>query len=150
MNAFAFRLEALLKYRVARRDRCRQLLAQLLADDRSLVEQQRAIAQERRFQLDELRRLGNSGSLDVDRSINRRYYAARLVAEVNAVDRSRALLARQLVMCRQTLARAEQEVKVLTKLKEKRRAEFLYEEDRRAARELDEIWMAAHNEELSR
>ena len=150
MKRFQFRLESLLKYRAARRDHCRQLLAQLLADDRALVDQKRTIGLQRDAQLAELRDIGRAGQINVDGAISRRYFAARLNAHSQAIEHQRTLLAGQLELCRRALSKADQDVRVLEKLKEKRQAEHQYEQERRSSRELDETWMAAHLEEFTR
>jgi flagellar export protein FliJ len=109
-----------------------------------------ALVQRQRLDLlDELRKLAATGTVDVDRTISRRYYAARLAGEIHALNRTRSLVARQLEHCRLTLAHAEREVQVLEKLEDKHRAAFEYEQNRREARELDETWVAAHIGELS-
>jgi flagellar export protein FliJ len=149
VREFAFRYHALLKLRESRRDRCRQLLAGLLSDDRTLATRQTSVEKQRQLQLDELRDLAATGTVDVDRTIARRYYAARLTGEIQTLTRARALVARQLEQCRQALSKSDREVKVLEKLKEKQHAEFAYEENRREIRELGETWVAAHIEELS-
>ncbi len=120
------------------------MLARLLADDRTLVEQRRHLQNQRLVQLDELRRLGEAGDVDVDGSTSRRYYTGRLLGQAAVVDRNRELLQQQLQLCRQALMKADQDVKALEKLAERRRAEFLYEDERRTARVLEDTWAAAH------
>ena len=150
MRKFVFRFQALLRLRINRRDRCRQLLAGLLSDDCVLATRQSAVEKQRLLQLEELRALAATGTVDVDRTISRRYYAARLTSEIQTLQRTRGLVARQLEQCRQALSFADREVKILEKLKEKQQTEFVYEENRREIRELDETWVAANFEELSR
>jgi flagellar protein FliJ len=147
---YEFRYRALLKLRLARRDRCRQILAGLLSDDHVLAARRDSVEKQRVGQLDELRALASTGTVDVDRTISRRYYAARLAGEIQTLERTRALVAKQLEQCRQALSFADREVKVLEKLEERQRSEFMYEQNRREIRELDETWVAAHIEELSR
>ncbi|MCH7689245.1 MAG: hypothetical protein IH899_21650 [Planctomycetes bacterium] len=66
------------------------------------------------------------------------------------VDRNRSLIAQQLVLCRQALSKADQDVKVLEKLEEKQREEFRYDEERREAHELEEVWISGHLREYTR
>ena len=149
MRKYDFRYRALLRLRVSRRERCRTILAGLLSDDQVLSARQKSVDTQRLLQLDELRSLAATGTVDVDRTISRRYYAARLTGELQTLERTRLLVAKQLEQCRQALSFADREVRVLERLDEKQRAEFLYEQNRREIRELDETWMAAHIEEFS-
>lgn len=150
MPRFAFRFEALLNYRRNRRDLCRNLLAQLIADDRRLRDLRHSIEADRGGQFDEMRRLGTVGPVDVDGSVSRRYYAGQLLAEIAKVEQDRQLVERQVAMCRHALVEADRQVKVLEKLAEKQRAEFVYEENRKSARELEDVWQTAQLTEASR
>ena len=134
----------MLRFRRNRLDQCQQMLARLLADDRTLVEQRRQLQSQRLEQLDELRRLGEAGGVDVDGSASRRYYSGQLLGQTAVVDHNRELLQQQLQLCRQALMKANQEVKALEKLAERRRAEFVYEDERRTARVLEDTWAAVH------
>ena len=139
---FVFRFDALLQYRRHRRDLCRQVLAQVLADDRALVEQRQLLEQNRISQLQQLRQIVGDGEVNVDAAASRRYFAGRLVADIADTERNRDLVSQQIEVCRAVLTKADQDVKVLEKLREQRQAEFLYEEDRRSTRELEDNWMA--------
>ncbi len=143
MPNFTFRFQALLGYRKNRRDLCRQLLAELLADDTKLDRDRQKLEQNRAEQLQQLRELGERGSVDVDRLAARRYYAGQLVRDIHSIDHNRTLLSQQLDLCRQALTKADQDVKVLEKIAEKQLAEFQYEQQRKSERELNETWLAA-------
>ena len=144
MSNFVFQLESLLRYRKNRRDLCRQLLAQILANLQQLKQDRQSLQRRRVGQIDELRQLGAGGDVDIDRSAARRYYAGHVLGEIQLVDRNREIVAEQLARCRETLIRADQEVKALEKLREKRQADFLYNQQRRERRELDEAWLTTH------
>ena len=139
-----FRFQSLLDYRKNRRDLCRQLLAELIADDAKLDQERRKLDQNRAEQLQQLRAFGERGSVDIDRSSARRYYAGQLVRNIHSIDDNRTLLSQQLDLCRQALTKADQDVKVLEKIAEKQLAEFQYEQQRRTEREMNETWLAAH------
>ncbi len=66
------------------------------------------------------------------------------------MDRNRSLIAQQLVLCRQALSKADQDVKILEKLEEKQREEFQYYEERREEHELEEAWLSGHLKEYTR
>ena len=126
------------------------LLAGLFADDRALGEQRTELEDEHREQLSEIRALANVDTVDIDRAASRRYYAGRLVAEMGLLEQRSQTLQEQIALCRRVLSEADRDVKTLEKLEEKQQAEFEYEQNRRAARELDDCWLSAHAMEYSR
>lgn len=143
MPAFVFKFESVLRVRRHRRDQCRRMLADLLADDDKLAAERAHLEQTRTEQLDELRELGRRGEVDIDRSASRQYYIGRLLGEMRLVDRKRETLAGQLKLCRQALVKADQEVKMLEKLREKHEHEFRAAHERHSARELEDTWLAS-------
>jgi flagellar protein FliJ len=144
MARFTFTLESLLRYRRHRRDLVVNLLAQILADDHKLAAQQAETEEDRQRQIGELKALSESGALDVDRSASRRYYAGLLSGQLQGIARSRATVAGQLDLCRKALVRADQDVKLLDRLKDKQRTEYDQDQERRTARDVEEAWLAAH------
>ena len=150
MRKFVFKFETLLKFRRSRRDLCLQQVAQVLDADRAMQAERESLEQRRLEQLDQLRKLGQAGELDVDRTASRRLYAVQLSNEIRLVEQKRQELARLLEGSRQALVKADQEVKVLEKLKEKQWAQFLDAQERQTARELDEAWLATHAGEYAK
>ena len=150
MKQFQFKFQALLNFREYRRDLCRLYLAEVLENDRTLISQRHSLERNRNDQLDELRDLSREGDVNIDRSASRRYFAGQLTGEMQLVDRNRSLIVQQLVLCRQALSKADQDVKVLEKLEEKQREEYRYDEERREAQELEEVWMSGHLREYTR
>ena len=150
MKNFRFKFAALRKFRENRRDLCRQLLAQLFADDTRLIDEKSKLEQTRLSQLEELRQLAFQGPVDVDRVSARRYHAGQLVGEMRVADHQRSLLAKQIELCRTALAKADQDVRILEKLEERQRAEFRNEQERREQLELHDVWLAAHCGEFVR
>lgn len=140
MSRYNFPLASLLTYRRHRRELCRQLLAEVLADDARLRAEQRGLEQEHGGLLSELRRFGQGGGLDVDRAASRRYYAALVSRRIDASLERLKLVAGQLHLCRQALVKADGEVRMLERLEESRRAEHRAQEERRAAHELEDLW----------
>ena len=88
VKKFVFQLESLLRFRENRRDLCRQVLAQIFAEQKRLKQFRLSLEQQRIDQLDEMRQLGEQGEVDVDRSASRRYYAGQILGEIRAVVRS--------------------------------------------------------------
>ena len=145
MKKFSFKLEPLLKLRKNQRDLRQQRLAEVLRRDEGLLADRRRTEAERQTQIEELRSLGSSGvDIDIDASTSRRFYAAQLSGQLDEIDQRRTALASQIDECRQALVRADQAVKALEKLGEKQQAEFIYDHERREARDLEEAWQAIH------
>ena len=150
MRKFVFKFETLLKFRKSQRDLCLQQVAQVLDADQSMQVEHASLEQNRLEQLDQIRKLGQAGELDVDRTVSRRLYSVQLSSEIRLVEHKRHELARLLEGSRQALVKADQKVKVLEKLNEKQWAEFLYAQERKTARELDEVWLATHAGEYAK
>ena len=150
MKTFAFKFEPVLKLRRYRRDLCRQLLAQVLADDAQLVSQRQSMESARQHQLAELRSLSEGGVVDISGAASRRYYIGQLAGEIRAVEHRREVVAQQIALCRQALVRADQDVKALEKIGEKQRREYEDEQDRLGARELEDVWSSARSAEIRR
>lgn len=150
MRKFVFRFQALLRYREHQRDLCRQLLAGVLADESNLISQGNRLETTRQQQFDELRQLGQPGEVDVDKSASRRYYAGQLLGDMRQLQRQRDVVSQQLQLCRQALVKADQQVKVLEKLEERQRAEFRYFQERQAAKQLEDEWLAVRAKDFSR
>lgn len=144
MGQFRFQFDALLRLRRHKRDLCRQLLAQVFASDQELLNRRARVEADRNEVLDQLRGLGGAGqTVDIDRAAARRFHSGQLLVELRLIDRNRDLVAQQIRLCREALIKADQDVRVLEKLQEKQRAEFLYQQERRAARELEEAWLSS-------
>jgi len=145
MKKFAFKLDPLLKLRTNQRDKCQQLLADVLRRDDDLVHRQSETERDRRTQIDELRDLTSAGAeLNVDASVSRRSYAGHLSGHIGTIEAERAALRRQIDLCRQALIRADQAVKSLEKLADHQRSEFVFIQQSVEARELEQTWQAAH------
>jgi flagellar export protein FliJ len=145
---FQFKLETLLNMRRGRRNQCRQVLAEVLRRDAELAAEMERVVQERLGQLQELRDLNSSRELNIDATSARRYFAGQLTSEIAGLDRRRNIVAAQLEFCRQTLVKADQDVKALENLKDKQLTEFSQLQERRAQRELEDSWSAAHWDEV--
>ena len=149
MARFVFRLESVLTYRRGLRDQAQRVLAQLLQQDEAIRRNASEVEGRRGEQLSELRAILGGGAVDVDRAAMRRYHAGVLSLELQSIEQQRLQLAENLKKCRELLAKAEQEVRLLEKLREKQLAEFLHEEERRAGRDREEAWLGAHWAEFS-
>jgi|GEM_PF-796250 len=143
MKKYKFKLDPLLRLRTNQRDKCQQLLAEVLRRDDELLHRRSETEKDRRMQIDELRDLGSAGAeLNVDASVSRRSYAGHLAGHIGSIEAERAALRRQIDLCRQALVRADQAVKSLEKLAEQQRSEFVFHQQAIEARELEQTWQA--------
>ncbi|MCA9022223.1 MAG: flagellar FliJ family protein [Planctomycetaceae bacterium] len=125
-----------------KRSMCRQLLGEMLQTDQRLIDQAEQLKQHRTEQLQEIRARQSEGLVDIDGTTSLRYYAGQLQAQIQSVIASRNVVGKQIALCRQTLAKAEQEVKAMEKLSDKYRDAFLYAQNQKEMIELEETWSA--------
>ncbi len=138
----AFKLAPLQRYREHQRDLCRQLLAQAIADDATLRAQQDELTASREQLLAEIAAMQQQQRLNVGEAAARRYHAARLQGQVQAITIQREDVARRIQLCRQTLVKADQGVKVLEKLEEQARTAAEQLREHKESREREEAWQA--------
>lgn len=142
MADFHFRLQALLRYRERLRDLCRQRLAQLLTEDQGWIDRDTQSRAEQSETVAEIQQLQQEHPLPLDQVSSRQTHVQRLKIQQRAIAAERERVAIQIAFCQQALVRADQGVKVLENLAETQREEFLAEEERRSAREREELWQA--------
>jgi flagellar biosynthesis chaperone FliJ len=150
VSGFIFTLRPLLEFRRHRRDACRQLLAQVLADEASLLAEKQTVLASRQRQFDEIRDLSRSGPVAVERAVARRYHSGQLLGLVRALDERRRIVGQQLQLCRDALVKADQEVKVLERLQERQRSEYDYRAERVSQFEREDAWMTRKLVEAAR
>ncbi len=149
MKGFHFKLAPVLKHRLHRRDLCRHLLAQLLADDRRFEEQKAEVEREHGQILDEIKASGQAGPVNIEAAAQRRFYSSRLRLRIAELAQQKQLLADQVRFCRNALIRAEKDVKAIEQLEAKQKVEFLYEQQKREQLEAEDLWMAGRIQEAS-
>jgi flagellar export protein FliJ len=150
MQQFNFRFEALLRLREHQRDWCRQLLADVVGRDVELSRRRRRVEDERSGQMQELRKMGGAGEVNVDASATRRVYAGQLLGSIGNIERERALLAEQIEQFRKALVLRDQGVRSLEILRDKQFAVFTYEQERSELHEVEEAWRAVNASGISR
>jgi flagellar protein FliJ len=150
VSGFVFTLRPLLEFRRHRRNLCRQLLAQVLADEAALLGERQTALVSRERQFAEIRGLSRRGRVGIEGAISRRYHSGQLLAQVRLIEEKRRLVGQQLQLCREALVKADTEVKVLERLEERQRAEFLYRDERRSQFEREDAWMARRILEAAR
>jgi flagellar export protein FliJ len=142
MRRFELTFAPLLELRRNQRDLLRRALADQLNRLDELNAQRDCIATERLVQLEELREIPPESELDVEANFSRRAYAGRLSDEITRIDEEHQHMQAQVVACRSSLLRADQGVKSLEKLAEKRLAKFVIHHERRDAQQHEETWQA--------
>ncbi|WP_197995729.1 flagellar FliJ family protein [Gimesia algae] len=125
-----------------KRSMCHQLLGEILQADQRLIDQAEQLKLHRTEQFQEIRARQSEGRVDIDGTTSLRYYAGQLQTQIQSIIANRELVAKQIALCRQALAKAEQEVKAMEKLSDKYRDEFLYVQNQKEMVELEETWSA--------
>jgi len=139
MTQFRFRLQSLLKLRMAERDSRREELANAYRADQVLEQRQAALEQEIAEAQRQAKEHAAPGTIHVDRLLNAHRYELVLQAQHQQLARQRQLIAAEIDRRRQALVEADREVRVLEKLREKHAAEYAYREQRADTNQLDEI-----------
>ncbi len=142
VSQFKFRLQSLLKYRKNRRDQCRMILAEILATDQKLINRKSEFQNNRQETLAEIKQRGTAGTVDIDGIAARRFHSSHLTFSMMGIDQERTLVSKQIEFCRLTLIQADQDVKVLEKLREKQQAEFNQKQEKKANHAREEAWSA--------
>jgi flagellar protein FliJ len=139
MTAFKFRLETLLRLRVAERDQRRNDLAKALRAEEMLRAEDQALAQKQAATAEESRRLKLPGSADVDALLQTHRFELALTTQ-------RRMLASQIVQVqaeaerrRLALVEADRQVRVLEKLRERQAAAHRREAERLDVKQFDEL-----------
>jgi len=138
MSSFHFRLETLLRSRLADRDQRRGELAKAQRAEDTLLAQADALAREQAQTQELSRKLAAPGAADVDRLIASHRYELVLRTKAQQlagqIEQVRAEVERR----RQVLVEADRAVRVLEKLREKQQAAHNLREDKREQKQLDE------------
>jgi flagellar export protein FliJ len=137
--------ETVLRVRRHRRDQVRAVLARLLADSRSVDEQLRRTEAERGDALVGIRAGTAGGGIDVDRMAALRYNSLRHSVEIGRLSLASAASADRVRKARAVLVRADQGVKAVERLRERREAELRLEAERRADREATDRFTSARH-----
>jgi len=143
MAKFRFRLETLLRMRIADRDQCRAQLAEVLEAEQRLKDQIDEIQTDMKSQNDWTRERLGTGQLNIDLLTA----GQRELIHLKTLQQDKIALMQQLIphiqQRRQALVDADHAVKTLEKLKESRAEEHAQHEMRIESRQMDEI--AIHN-----
>ena len=139
MKKFTFRFTTLLKLREADRDRRRTELSDAqraleMIDDR-ITELEQGMEAARQA----TRQAASVGEVAVDMLLDNQRYEFMLIAERRSVDTQREQVAEETGKRRLALVESDRQVKTLEKLREKQRQRHRSEQERRMAKQLDEV-----------
>ena len=139
MARFRYRLETLLRLKIAARDQCRAQLAEVLQAEQQLKDQQAEIEQEIENTHGYVRQSSERGTLNLDLIAA----AQREVLYLKGASLEKQQLMQRLLphiqQRRQALIDADHEVRTLEKLKEQKYEQHLQREAAVEAKQMDEI-----------
>jgi len=145
---FHFRLQTLLRMRIAERDQRRADLAKALraeevlrADEQRVVEEQANVAQRTRL-------LKSPGAADVDSLLQTHRYEAVLFSQRKQIASQLAQVQAEAERRRLLVVEADRQVRVLEMLRERQLAAYQQEVERQEIKQFDELAiMAVHRRE---
>jgi flagellar FliJ protein len=137
MKKFQFRLDSLVRLREAVRDERRAQLAEAMRIQASLDGEM----QQLRLKLDEARQMHTAprGAVDIDRLLVAERYEMVLLLEKHKLEQQQAGMNAEVEKRRQALVWADQDVRVLEKLRETQFQRWRAGSERDALEHLDEI-----------
>lgn len=138
MAQFRFRLQTVLRLREAERDRRRSELAEALAAEELLAAQLARIQAELEALRGHLARAAAPGSISVEKLLEGRRYELTLQAQMRLLETERTKIVAEIERRRLALTQAENNVKILEKLRDRRYAQWQRAENRRNLQSLDE------------
>jgi flagellar export protein FliJ len=143
MSAFHFRLETLLRLRMAERDERRADLAKALRAEGLLLGELRQIEVEQLQAQAKVREQSAPGAADVDGLLRTNRYQLVLKSQRGQLESQLAQVRAELERRRLALLEADRGVRVLEKLRERQQAAFRQREERLETKTLDEVAIGA-------
>jgi len=136
--SFRFRLETLLRLRLADRDQRRAELVKAQRAEDTLLAQAEALAREQTQTHELSRNLASPGAADIDRLIAAHRYELVLRTKAQQLAGQIQQVKTEVERRRQVLVEADRQVRVLEKLREKQQAAHTIREEKHEQKELDE------------
>lgn len=134
-----FRLEPLLRLREATRDDRRADLAQAYEAERILGEQKENISSDIHDLKENSRQAARPGSINVDVLLAAHRHELALRAHEQLLDQQGSELTAEIERRHESLVEADQEVRILEKLKEKKLAQQKHDEALQQVKRMDEV-----------
>ena len=141
---FQFRLQTLLRLRLAERDQRRADLAKAIRAEEMLHVELQDLARQQAGAADRGRKLKSPGTADIDSLLQTHRFATVLAAQERQLKAQLAQVQVETERRRQVLVEADRQVRVLEKLRQRQAAAYQKEEERRLLKQLDEAALVAY------
>lgn len=138
MTDFKFRLETLLRLRLAERDQRRADLVKALRAEEMLRAEDQAVERQQGIAAEKSRQLKSPGAADVDGLLQTHRFELALAAQRRTLASQIAQVQAEADRRRQALVEADREVRVLEKLRERQAASHRRATERLEVKEFDE------------
>ena len=135
---FSFRLQTLLRLRLAARDERRADLAKALRAEELLQKQQVALQGDQAEMAQHARQLKGPGIGDVEALLHTHRYEIVLSSRLRLLAAQMAEVAAETERRRLALVEADRQVRMLEKLRERKAADYRHDQERREAKQFDE------------
>jgi flagellar protein FliJ len=135
---FRFRLETLLRLRIAERDQRRADLAKALRAEELLRGEERGLQAQQTDAVERTRQLKGPGAADVDALLRSHRYEVVLTAQRKQLALQITQVEAEIERRRLAVVEADRAVRVLEKLRERQQAAWRLEADRLEMKQLDE------------
>jgi flagellar FliJ protein len=145
MNMFRFRLETLLRLRLAERDQRRAELAKALRAEELLRAEDRALEGQQMDAAAHSRLLKSPGAANVDALLETHRYEVVLAAQRRQLKQQIAQVEAETERRRQVLVEADRQLRVLEKLRERQAAAWRKETQRQEVKQYDELAMVGYS-----
>jgi len=132
------------KIREAERDRRREELGKAFAARKVLRNQQEEVSQEIQQSQNASRECSQPGDVDIDKLMNFHRHTLVMKSQLEQLGRQIEAVDKEIENRRRALSAADQQVKVLEKLRARQFARHKYEQERRETKRLDEIATVGH------
>ena len=143
MSKPRFQLATLLRLHESTRDECRAQLAESHRADQALIDRLTRLGMEQQRVQEECRKAAGPGDVDVSRLVETHRYILSLRTREEELRQQRQTLAVEIQRCRQALLKADQDVQVLEKLRDRRLERHRLEEERQQSKQIDEAALQA-------
>jgi flagellar FliJ protein len=145
MSQFRFRLETLLRLRIAERDQRRSDLAKALRAEDLLRSEESRLTTERAAVAVQARRQKSPGAANVDALLQMHRYEVVLSAKARQLAGQLAEVAAECERRRAALVEADREVRILEKLRERQAVAHRQDQERREVKRFDELAMIGYS-----
>ncbi len=144
MTHFTFRLQPLMNLRETERDRRREELADAYRADQILADRHDATLRELEQTKQSSRKKAEPGLIEVDALLHTHRYELILTAQLQQIADQREKIGAEMERRRQALIQADQELRILEKLRDRYLREFRHAEEKAHTREMDEMAQRRH------